>query len=365
MMMMTGDHSRSNPTVQIPSWDYNYLEDPTAHIHSPVSHSFDASHYENAMAALQRYLPSNKDDVVLAEDADDFDVPVDAFSCDNFRMFEFKVKKCAVAKSHDWTECPFAHPGEKARRRDPRKYHYSGGACPDFRKGECWRGDACEYAHGVFESWLHPGRYRTQPCKDGTHCRRRVCFFAHTPEQLRVLPYSTSPDSSPRRLGQDSLVMGFFGSSPKSTLYSPPPSSPTTGSPPVSPSGSMCLNSVNQLTESIRCLQLNKMKMGMGLSISPPSWGIGFGSPRSPTPGFMSLPSTPIRDQTRSGLSAFETWGSSCEEEPVMERVESGRELRERIYAKLGKENSLDRGGRDNSVGGASLNFELVAQRGK
>ncbi|PIN00272.1 CCCH-type Zn-finger protein [Handroanthus impetiginosus] len=337
--------SWSNPTVEIPSWDYHHLEDPTAHIHSPVAHSSpDTCHYENAFAALQRYLPANKDDIVPAdgEDSEDFDVPVDAFSCDDFRMFEFKVKKCGLARSHDWTACPFAHPGEKARRRDPRKYHYSGSACPDFRKGACRKGDACEYAHGVFECWLHPARYRTQPCKDGTHCRRRVCFFAHTAEQLRVLPYSSSPDASPSQIGQDPFVsVGFFSSSPKSTLYSPPPSSPTTGSPPVSPSGSMRLNSVNQLTESMRSLQLNKMKMGMGLSASPPSWGGRIGSPRSsPTvrPGFTSLPSTPIRR-----LSAFDHWGTHCEEEPVMERVESGKQLRERIYAKLVKENSLDR----------------------
>ncbi len=31
-------------------------------------------------------------------------------------------------------QCPFAHPGEKAKRRDPRKMNYSGTACPDFRK---------------------------------------------------------------------------------------------------------------------------------------------------------------------------------------------------------------------------------------
>lgn len=371
---MVGDNHRSNPTVQIPPWDYHFAEDPTAHIHYPTGHTVssnspDASFDGNAMVALLRYLPSNKDDVVSGEDgdfADDFDVPVDAFSCDHFRMFEFKVKKCAIARSHDWTECPFAHPGEKARRRDPRKYHYSGGACPDFRKGECKRGDACEYAHGVFESWLHPARYRTQPCKDGTHCRRRVCFFAHTPEQLRVLPYATSPESSPSRIGQDSFVaMGLFGSSPKSTLYSPPPSSSTTGSPPVSPNGSMSLKSVNQLTESMRRLQLNKMNIGLGLSVSPPSWGLGIGSPRSPPairPGFMSLPSTPIRARVRPGLSVFDEWGtSSCEEEPAMERVESGRELRERIYAKLGKENSLDRNGRVNSGGdGASPDFKWV-----
>ncbi|KAL8522161.1 hypothetical protein ACS0TY_012341 [Phlomoides rotata] len=341
-MMMIGDPLRFNPTVLIPPWDDYYFEDPTAHIHSPN---------DAALAALQRYLPSNMDDVVPDDDSDDFDVPVDAFSCDNFRMFEFKVKKCARARSHDWTECPFAHPGEKARRRDPRKYHYSGSACPDFRKGACKRGDTCEYAHGVFECWLHPARYRTQPCKDGTHCRRRVCFFAHTPEQLRVLPYTSSPDESPRGLGHDSFVA--FGSSPKSSVYSPP-SSPRTVSPPVSPCGSL---SLSQLTDSMRGLQINKMKLGLGmgmsLSSSPPSWGSGYGSPRSLSairPGFTSLPTTPIRAVTRSGLSVFDAWEASCEEEPTLERVESGRALREKIYAKLGKENSLERTGRAESV---------------
>ncbi|KAI5082608.1 hypothetical protein GOP47_0002351 [Adiantum capillus-veneris] len=114
-------------------------------------------------------------------------------------MYEFKVRRCMRGRSHDWTECPFAHPGEKARRRDPRRIHYSGSPCPDFRKGSCRRGDACEFAHGVFECWLHPARYRTQVCKDGKNCKRRVCFFAHSPEQLRILPLSmaSAPTSTP------------------------------------------------------------------------------------------------------------------------------------------------------------------------
>ena len=104
---------------------------------------------------------------------------------DDFRMFEFKVRRCLRTRAHDWTECPYAHPGEKARRRDPRRFRYGGTACPEFRKGSCPRGDACEYAHGVFECWLHPSRYRTQLCKDGARCGRRACFFAHAPNQLR------------------------------------------------------------------------------------------------------------------------------------------------------------------------------------
>lgn len=37
-------------------------------------------------------------------------------------------------------------------------------------------------------------RYRSQLCNDGPKCRRRVCFFAHTIDQLRVP--SSKPISS-------------------------------------------------------------------------------------------------------------------------------------------------------------------------
>ncbi|KAK6145513.1 hypothetical protein DH2020_022333 [Rehmannia glutinosa] len=102
------------------------------------------------------------------------------YGTDEFRMYSFKVKPCSRAYSHDWTECPFVHPGENARRRDPRKYHYTCVPCPEFKKGSCAKGDSCEYAHGVFESWLHPAQYRTRLCKDETGCSRKVCFFAQT-----------------------------------------------------------------------------------------------------------------------------------------------------------------------------------------
>lgn len=134
-----------------------------------------------------------------------------------------QVLPCSKRFCHDWTVCPFAHPGEKARRRDPRLFTYTGIACPDMKKvrasfdfavpccvywmsvfrfglqelvagsvrtmqrgiilfalcavyaevgsepGDlalqdqtCLRGDACPYAHNVFEYWLHPTRCR--PC---------------------------------------------------------------------------------------------------------------------------------------------------------------------------------------------------------
>ena len=45
-----------------------------------------------------------------------------------------QVLPCSKRFCHDWTVCPFAHPGEKARRRDPRLFTYTGIACPDMKK---------------------------------------------------------------------------------------------------------------------------------------------------------------------------------------------------------------------------------------
>nr|XP_010923439.2 zinc finger CCCH domain-containing protein 24 [Elaeis guineensis] len=163
------------------------------------------------------------------------DIKNSIYATDEFRMFSFKIRPCSRAYSHDWTECPFVHPGENARRRDPRKYHYSCVPCPDFRKGACRRGDMCEYAHGVFECWLHPAQYRTRLCKDGPGCTRRVCFFAHTHEELRPLYVSTgstvpSPRSSASTAMEMAAAMSLLPGSPSSVM------SPTPFTPPMSPS---------------------------------------------------------------------------------------------------------------------------------
>ncbi|KAL3637258.1 hypothetical protein CASFOL_019557 [Castilleja foliolosa] len=156
------------------------------------------------------------------------DIKNSIYSTDEFRMFSFKVRPCSRAYSHDWTECPFVHPGENARRRDPRKYHYSCVPCPDFRKGACRHGDMCEYAHGVFECWLHPAQYRTRLCKDGMGCNRRVCFFAHTNEELRPLYISTgsavpSPRSSVDFAAAMSLTPPMSPSASSNSCWAPPP----------------------------------------------------------------------------------------------------------------------------------------------
>lgn len=137
---------------------------------------------------------NNKENACLAE------LAKAEYQSDEFRMYDFKVRSCPKTRSHDWTMCPFAHPGEKARRRDPRRFAYSGVACPEFRKGSCRKGDACEFAHGVFECWLHPSRYRTQLCKDGKACPRRVCFFAHAAGELRDPPQAETVAANPGKV---------------------------------------------------------------------------------------------------------------------------------------------------------------------
>jgi hypothetical protein len=329
-------------------------------------------------AALQQYLPSNNNDAYATVVDDDDEAAamaaaVDAYSGDDFRMYEFKVRRCTRARSHDWTECPFVHPGEKARRRDPRKYHYSGTACPDFRKGGCKRGDACEFAHGVFECWLHPARYRTQPCKDGTACRRRVCFFAHTPDQLRVLPpQQSSPrgvsaglsplaesyDGSPlrRQAFESYLGKSVMTASPTSTLVSPP-KSPPSDSPPLSPDGSAAAylrgswpgvgSPVNDVLASLRHLRLSKANSSPsgGWSVYPTA---SYGSPKAGVGGFYSLPTTP-RTAPATMATAFMPnllpldVGFGVDEEPV-QRVESGRALRAMMFERLSKEGTVPSG---------------------
>uniref|UniRef100_A0A0E0KZG4 C3H1-type domain-containing protein n=1 Tax=Oryza punctata TaxID=4537 RepID=A0A0E0KZG4_ORYPU len=290
--------------------------------------------------ALRHYLPSNEA-AAAAEDEEEaaaVAAAVDAYACDEFRMYEFKVRRCARGRSHDWTECPFAHPGEKARRRDPRRYCYSGTACPDFRKGGCKRGDACEFAHGVFECWLHPARYRTQPCKDGTACRRR------------------SYDGSPlrRQAFESYLTKSVMSSSPTSTLVSPP-RSPPSESPPLSPDAAGALrrgswtgvgSPVNDVLVSLRQLRLGSPRSAPSCA-SFLSAGYQYGSPKSPAAAaaLYSLPSTPTRPSpvtvtTASGATVtVEPLDLGLiEEEQPMERVESGRALREKVFERLSKE---------------------------
>ncbi|KAE8705624.1 putative Double Clp-N motif-containing P-loop nucleoside triphosphate hydrolases superfamily protein [Hibiscus syriacus] len=69
------------------------------------------------------------------------DIKSEIYGTDEFRMYNFKVTPCSRAYSLDWTECPCVHPGENARRCDPRKYLYSS-AVPSPRSSRHGLGSA-------------------------------------------------------------------------------------------------------------------------------------------------------------------------------------------------------------------------------
>ncbi|KAF5738449.1 zinc finger CCCH domain-containing protein 29 [Tripterygium wilfordii] len=216
---------------------------------------------------------------LLKEGSDKKEYPIDVslpdinnglYGTDEFRMYSFKVKPCSRAYSHDWTECPFVHPGENARRRDPKKYPYTCVPCPDFRKGACQKGDACEYAHGVFESWLHPAQYRTRLCKDETGCNRKVCFFAHQPEELRPVYASTgSAMPSPRSASVSAVDMttlsplALGSASFPSPIVSTPPMSSLAAASPSPKSGGLRQNKINLTPPA---LQLSGSRLKSSLS---------------------------------------------------------------------------------------------------
>ncbi|CAL9012308.1 unnamed protein product, partial [Prunus brigantina] len=275
--LLSSKKSLHNTTIDIPPRKLLTRRTQTQDFTSSSPEMYSPSFSTADEALLLKFLPYN----AAADDSDEDDAnSSDPYSSDHFRMFEFKVRRCTRSRSHDWTDCPFAHPGEKARRRDPRRYHYSGTVCADYRRGSCSRGDSCEFAHGVFECWLHPARYRTEACKDGKQCKRKVCFFAHTPRQLRVLPIQSSADHtaaalSPtpkKKYGHLSNSVGSPGSNKHCCLFchsAVTTSSPTSTllgmshlSPPLSPAGNhrSSVNGFNNSPVMSRCSGL-----GLGL----------------------------------------------------------------------------------------------------
>jgi len=124
----------------------------------------------------------------------DYSHPI--FSSAYFMMYCYKVMPCLKTYRHDWRVCPYAHVGETAARRHPKRYSYVGVICPETKKGEkCPRGDSCPCTHSLFEYWLHPTRFKTEFCSRGSSCSRSFCFFAHSESEVRV--FDTSVLSSP------------------------------------------------------------------------------------------------------------------------------------------------------------------------
>ncbi|KAI8466016.1 MAG: hypothetical protein J3K34DRAFT_461082 [Monoraphidium minutum] len=138
-----------------------------------------------------------------------------------FYAYHFKVDACPLRVPHDWAQCSFAHRqgGERSARRDLRRFPFLSIPC-DYAKQRmsCPRGDNCPHAHSLYEYWLHPDRFRTEACQYGLNCKRPVCFFAHTPAQLRTPDPSLPPaelcwqTGASLRFGRNKNAAGGIGS---------------------------------------------------------------------------------------------------------------------------------------------------------
>lgn len=95
----------------------------------------------------------------------------------------YKVNPCTERRRHD---CPFVHRGEKARRRDPRILSQMAISCLDSKPGKCLWGDACRFAHGVFEYWLNPPNIAPAYAILAHLVREKYVFLAHNPSELRI-----------------------------------------------------------------------------------------------------------------------------------------------------------------------------------
>ncbi|CAA6660962.1 unnamed protein product [Spirodela intermedia] len=311
--MILGEGPRPSAMFQVPPWQM--CDDPvTGMSYSiPVSgvaggNGGDLSSFllsEAALAALQRFLPSNEpyaseemrrreeEQGEEAEEDDLMDSPVDAYSCDEFRMYEFKVRRCVRGRSHDWTECPYAHPGRRP-----------GAGTPAIRpRGVRVLAPSLQVPH----TGLQGRRQLPTP---------RLLLRPHAGAAARR-PQAQQQQSAPASSVLDGYFSKGLASSPTSTLMSPP-TSPPSDSPPLSPSGHSLRRSrfpgffaINGVLASLRRLQLSKAKS------VPSSWGLqqvsGVGSPRGVVnvrPGFCSLPTTPTA-ASPGGL--FDEWRSRRE----------------------------------------------------
>ncbi len=161
------------------SYDVGNADKVAAECHKERHNPMPCNHcHHTRLASSKSALVTNISDLELMDGVD--------YGSSHFRMFHYKVDICPHEDCiHDTDACPYVHPGDKSRRRNPGLVTYQPVPCPHFRKGNCRLGDACPLSHGVFECWLHPSKYRTQLCTEGSKCSRGLCFFAHSVEELR------------------------------------------------------------------------------------------------------------------------------------------------------------------------------------
>ncbi|XP_047050928.1 zinc finger CCCH domain-containing protein 2-like [Lolium rigidum] len=200
---------------------------------------------------------------------------------------------------------------------------------------------------------------------------RRVCFFVHTPDQLRSIPaqhaiprnstplspLAESYDGSPlRRQAFETYLTGKSGimsSSPTSTLLSSTPKSPPSESPPMSPDalrrgswpgvGSPGVNDVMASLHQLRLSKAQSSPSGGWTNSYHLSAAAAYGSPKGGG-GLYSLPTTPMATSTPAAtfMANLEPLNLRFmdDDEPV-QRVESGRALREKVFERLSRDGAV------------------------
>ncbi|EMS64582.1 hypothetical protein TRIUR3_22244 [Triticum urartu] len=165
-----------------------------------------------------------------------------------------------------------------------------------------------------------------------------------------------SYDGSPlrRQAFESYLSKSIMSSSPTSTLLSSPPKSPPSESPPLSPDGAASFrrgswpgvgSPVNDVLASLRQLRLAKAQASpSGGWAGYPTSPAAYGSPKAA--GLYSLPTTPMGTQTSASsfMANLEPLNLRFidDEEPV-QRVESGRALREKVFERLSRDGAAPR----------------------
>lgn len=113
---------------------------------------------------------------------------------------DFKVQACTVTDPHDERAC-FGYHSTSDRRRDTVE-NYMPITCYSYHKNSkkvvCKHGDACMYSHSPYETRYHPLQYKTRMCPYTykSRCTNRLCWFAHTIDELVDIDVSCQNDSS-------------------------------------------------------------------------------------------------------------------------------------------------------------------------
>jgi hypothetical protein len=102
-----------------------------------------------------------------------------------------KTKECRNDKKHDVGNCPYWHNDSDRRRNPYGTIRYTHLICEDKSKGGkggCREGDACLFAHNLFEQMFHPLKFKTIPCNRANKgCHHAICGYYHTKEEQRRL----------------------------------------------------------------------------------------------------------------------------------------------------------------------------------